>query len=165
MTCPSPSTYPYSDVYQSENPYPEEQVLATAELIATGGWPQTTIGHNITYIRFIQQHPELLPKRQDGEIGLIYSVPSAQNFRANRVMDRYGYRPFESIFYLLSDMNNVTFNVVIFGDNEFYPYTPTLEEISKYKALILTNATCLSDKQVNLLLNYVSQGRSTHRCR
>jgi len=70
MTCPSPSTYPYDpDYFQSDNPYPEEQVLATAELIATGGWPQTTIGHNITYIRFIQQHPELLPKQQDGEIG------------------------------------------------------------------------------------------------
>jgi len=159
MTCPTPS---FSGYFQSDNPYPEEQVLATAELIATGGWPQTTIGHNITYIRFIQQHPELLPKNQDGEIALVYSLPSAQNYRrrdsGDPSQDYWGYRPFESVFYLLSDMNNATFDIVIFGDNEFYPYTPTLEELSKYKALILPNATCLSDMQVDLLLDYVNQG-------
>ncbi|RLG87078.1 MAG: hypothetical protein DRO15_05375, partial [Thermoprotei archaeon] len=160
MTCPTPS---FSNYFQSDNPYPEEQVLATAELIATGGWPQLTIGHNITYIQFIQQHPELLPKQQDGEVALIYSLPSAQNYRMRYSRydywnDWWGYRPFESIFYLLSDMNNVTFDIVIFGDKEFYPYTPTLEELSKYKALILPNATCLTDEQVDLLLNYVSQG-------
>ena len=154
MTCPTPS---FSSIFRSDNPYPEEQVLATAELMACGGWPQTTL-HNLTYIRFMQQHPTLLPREQDGAIALIYSLPSAQNFRRVGNREPWGYRPFESIFYLLSDMNNVTFDVVIFGDDEFYPYTPTVEELSKYRALILSNATCLSDDQVNVLLNYVEGG-------
>jgi len=161
MTCPTPSFSSYFESHSDENPYPEEQVIATAELIATGGWPQLTIGHNITYIRFIQQHPELLPKQQDGEVALVYSLPSAQNYRrrdSGSYYDYWGYLPYESVFYLLSDMNNITFDIVIFGDKELYPYTPTLEELSKYKALILPNTTCLSDEQITLLLNYVNQG-------
>ena len=160
MTSPTPS---FSNYFQSDNPYPEEQVLATAELIACGGWPQTQL-HNLTYIRFIQQHPELLPKEEHGKIALIYSLPSAQNYRARQAFLNYynslywSYLPYEAMFYLLSDMNNVSFTILIFGDNEFYPYTPTLEELSRYEALILPNVTCLSDSQVNLLLQYVEQG-------
>ena len=159
MTSPTPG---FSGYFETSNPYPDEPNLATAELIACGGWPQMGL-FNHTYIKFIQEHPELLPKIQDGEYALIYSLPSALNYRAlkgylnNRRCLFYGYLPFEAIFYLLSD-SHLSFDVIIFGDNEFYNYTPTLNDLLKYKAIFLPNVTCLSDSQVQLLLDYVKQG-------
>ncbi len=154
MTSPTPSFY--GDLSPGDT-YSERQDLATAEVIAFGGWPQTSL-HNLTYIKLVELHPELLPKKQDGQLALIYSLPSALNLNEYYQEEAWGYLPFESAFYLLSDVNEFSFDVVVFGDKEFNPQTPALDELLRYKALILPVATCLSDDQVELLLQYVSKG-------
>lgn len=154
MTTPAPSI---SDFFKSDNPHPEEQDLATAEVIACGGWPQTTL-HNLTYIRLVETHPEILPKEGDGQIALIYSLPSALNLHEYYPEEPWGYLPFESAYYLLSDMKKFSFDIIILGDKEFFVRDPSLDELLKYKALILPDASCLTDDQAALLMKYTSHG-------
>ncbi len=119
--------------------------LYIAELFACGSWTGGA-GNYTPYFLFVNSHPELFSKEQDGEIGLVYSLASSEN-----------YSSFEGAFYLLSDTQR-SFDVIVFGDNKWFNESLTLNDLLKYRAILLPNTGYLTDEQVELLLNYAEQG-------
>ena len=119
--------------------------LYIAELYACGSWTGGVKNYT-SYLLFVNSHPELFSKEQDGEIGLVYSLASSENHSS-----------FEGAFYLLSDIQR-SFDIIVFGDNKWFNESLTLNDLLRYRAILLPNTGYLTDKQVELLLNYAEQG-------
>jgi len=107
----------------------------------------------------IQKNPQLYDQEDYGQIALIYPMASAwysQGPPTGKIpVDRY--ISYEGAYYLLSD-SHYPIDVVVFGDNIWFNETPSLDELSKYKAIVLANATHLTDEQVRLIIEYVENG-------
>ena len=130
MTSPNAST----DLYP----------LYIGELFSCGGWLVST---NYTdYFSFINKHQELFGREQDGEIGLVYSLASSEN-----------YTSFDGAYHLLSNIHR-SFDIIVFGDNKWFNDNLTLDYLRKYKAIVLPSTSYLTDTQVELLLNYTKLG-------
>lgn len=149
MTSPSP----WNSGSKSQDLY----LLSIAELYACGGWsgipPPNSLEANASfpYFMLVNSHPELFEAKQDGEFGIVYSIPTSVFASIENRLS------FEGGFYLLSEMHR-TFDPIVFGDNYWVNDTVTLENLTKYNAILLPNVQCLSDRQIALLLNYTAQG-------
>ncbi|MHA1859509.1 MAG: hypothetical protein ACTSVF_00170, partial [Candidatus Asgardarchaeia archaeon] len=123
----------------------ELYALYISEIFACGSWTGGVKNYT-SYLLFVNSHPEFFGKEQDGEIGLVYSLASSEN-----------YSSFEGAFYLLSDIQR-SFDVIVFGDNKWFNESLTLDDLLRYRAILLPNTGYLTDKQVELLLNYTEKG-------
>lgn len=128
----------------SPNSSTELYPLYVGELFSSGGW---IVSDNVpNYFMFISEHPELFGKELDGELGLVYSLASCDN-----------YTSFEGAYHLLSNIQR-SFEIITFGDNKWFNESLTLDDLSKYKAIILPSTSYLTEAQISLLLNYTKQG-------
>ena len=89
-------------------------------------------------------------------MALVYPMASAWHTTYEPAMP-FSYSSYEGAYYLLSD-SHYPLDVVVFGDGTWFNMTSSLEELSKYKAVVVANATHLTDEQVKLLLDYTSGG-------
>jgi parallel beta-helix repeat protein len=142
---------------------PEEQYLGLAEIIVCSGRIPLSGGTNQThfaqFIRLVQENPHLFGQSQFGEIALIYPVATAINIKKLNLTSVFGdsFDAYEGAYYLLADSHR-TFDIVVLGDNIWVNMTPPLSRLLKYKAIVLSNAVCLTDDQVELLKNYLENG-------
>ena len=150
---------------------PEEQYLALSELIVCGGRipvnpdPEDAVmtvnkTHYWQFIRLVQENPYLFDGRQFGEIALIYPLATAINLEKLHItsmIEEGNFDDYEGTYYLLADSHR-TFDVIVFGDNIFVNLTTPVSALSRYKAIVLPNAICLTDDQVDLLEQYVQSG-------
>lgn len=142
---------------------PEEQYLGLSEIIVYGGHIPGSGGTNEThfsqFIRLVQDNPQLFGQSSFGEIALIYPVATAININDLNMTSVFGdsFDGYEGAYYLLADSHRV-FDIVVFGDNYWVNITPPLSKLLKYKAIVLSNAVCLPDSQVELLKQYLENG-------
>ena len=143
---------------------PEEQYLGLAELLVYGGLPPTNAGTNQThfmqFVELAQRNSRLFGQSQFGEIALIYPVATAINLdRLNltSVIEEENFDRYEGTYYLLADSHR-TFDIIVFGDNVWVNITQPLSKLLKYKAIVLPEALCLTDDQVELLEQYLQNG-------
>ncbi len=143
--------------------------IAAAELIAVSAKetnPQLPVLIDIDDLKrledfsfLIQKNPQLYDQEDYGQIALIYPMASAwyseEPPTAVIPVDRY--ISYEGAYYLLADAH-YPIDVVVFGDNIWFNRTPSLGELLKYKAIVLANATHLTDDQVELIIDYVESG-------
>jgi len=141
---------------------PEEQYLALAEIVMCGGRIPVSEGTNETHFaqftRLFQENPQLFWQTPYGDIGLVYSF--ATNFYFTNFTpgyESYGYDSYEGTYYLLADSHRSA-DVIVFGDNYWLNITPSLAQLSKYRAIVLPETICLTDDQVALLEQYVQNG-------
>ncbi|RLE52512.1 MAG: hypothetical protein DRJ26_04645, partial [Candidatus Methanomethylicota archaeon] len=143
-------------------------LIAIAELIAVSAEepePEIAlmIGNEVKrlYTNFsllIQCNPQLYGQERYGQIALIYPMASAwYTTFPHPVIPNTCYIDFEGAYYLLED-SHYTVDIIVFGDNKWYTRTPTLSELSKYSAIVLSNAAYLTDDQVQLIIDYVKNG-------
>lgn len=155
--------YPWFTVW-ARSPDPEEQYLALAETIVYNSWidlqfirKSTNPQRGLKFVDLVVRHPYLFGNQPFAKIALVYPLTTVRYAEPLPYPFRYGYPDYEGMFYLLADSHRL-FDIVVFGDNYFYNHTPSLGELQKYDALILSNATYLTDEQVELLLEYVRNG-------
>ena len=136
---------------------PEEQYLALAEIVMCGGRVPVSGGTNKTHFtqftRLFQENPQLFWQPSYGDIGLVYSF--ATNFYFTNFTQ--GYDSYEGTYYLLADSHRSA-DVIVFGDGYWLNITPSLAQLSKYRAIVLPETICLTDDQVALLEQYVQNG-------
>ena len=147
---------------------PEEQYLALSEIIVCGGRIPVVSGlnrdsfnetHFMQFIRLVQENPHLFGQGQFGEIALIYSVATAINVDDLGLPSVFegSYDSYEGAYYLLADSHR-TFDIIVFGDDNWVNITPSLSQLLKYKAIVLSNVVCLTDSQIELLKQYLERG-------
>jgi len=150
---------------------PEEQYLALSELIVYGGRipinPDVEDSgvcvnktHFAQFIRLVQENPDLFGQSLFGELALIYPVATAINLEKlgmQSALEEGNFDSYEGTYYLLADSHR-TFDIIVFGDNILVNITPSLSTLLKYKAIVLPEACCLTDDQVELLEQYVQSG-------
>ena len=150
---------------------PEEQYLALSELIVYGGRisvnpdPEDAVAtvnktHFQQFIKLVQENPNLFGQSQFGEIALIFPVATAINLDKLNMQSAFegvNFDSYEGTYYLLADSHR-TFDIIVFGDNILVNITPSLSTLMKYKAIVLPEAKCLTDYQVELLEQYVENG-------
>lgn len=150
---------------------PEEQYLGFSEIVVCGGRvPISTYGanresdcvnktHFAQFIRLVQENPHLFGQSQFGEVALIYPVATAININELNITSVFmgSFDSYEGAFYLLADSHRA-FDIIVFGDDNWVNITPSLSQLLKYKAIVLSGAVCLSDNQVNLLKQYLENG-------
>ena len=143
--------------------------IAAAELIAVSAkesTPQLPVLIDIDGLKrledfsyLIQKNPQLYGQEDYGQIALIYPMASAWYAEEPPIaaipVDRY--ISYEGAYYLLADLHYPV-DVVVFGDNIWFNRTPSLSELSRYEAIVLANATHLTDDQVDLIIDYVENG-------
>ncbi len=141
---------------------PEEQYLALAEIVMCGGRIPISEGTNKThfkqFIRLFQENPQLFWQTPYGDIALVYSF--ATNFYFTNITSGYEnfcYDSYEGTYYLLADSHR-SVDVIVFGDDYWLNITPSLAQLSKYKAIVLPETICLTDDQASLLEQYVENG-------
>ena len=107
----------------------------------------------------IQKNPQLYNQENYGQIALIYPMASAwySEEPPTAAISVDHYINYEGAYYLLSDAH-YPIDVVVFGDNIWFNRTPSLSDLLKYKAIVLANATHLTDDQVELIIDYVENG-------
>ena len=150
---------------------PEEQYLALSELIVYGGRipinPDVEDSgvcvnktHFAQFIRLVQENPHLFSQSLFGELALVYPVATAMNLEKlgmQSALEEGNFDSYEGTYYLLADSHR-TFDIIVFGDNILVNITPSLSTLLKYKAIVLPEACCLTDDQVELLEQYVQNG-------
>lgn len=127
-----------------------------AESFASGGLAQFAGERNerdgyAKYFNLVQTQRELLnsvwPK---GEIGVILAMPTT-------VCAWGTIEPHEGAQLLMQDLGR-SYEVIVFGTNLGWPDTIEVNDLTKYKMLVLHEAIFLTDHQVSVLLDYVNQG-------
>ena len=142
---------------------PEEQYLALSEIIVCGGRiplrGPTNYTHHAQFIRLVQENPHLFGQSQSGEIALIYPVATAINIKNLNLTSVFSdsFDAYEGAYYLLADSHR-TFDIIVFGDNNWVNITPSLSKLLKYRAIVISNAVCLADNHVELLKKYLENG-------
>ena len=143
---------------------PEEQYLGLSEIIVYGGRIPISDGvnqsHFAQFIKLVQENPQLFGQNQFGEIALIYPVATAINLRKlniTSIVEKGNFDSYEGTYYLLADSHR-TFDIIVFGDNIWVNITQPLSKLLKYKAVVLPEALCLTDDQVELLEQYLENG-------
>ncbi len=119
--------------------------LHIAEVFASGNWA-TLSEEQLNYFMFVNTHSYLFDKELDSEVGLVYSLASKDN-----------YKSFLGAYNLLMHSQKTT-DVLVFGDNKWINDTLTLQQLTKYKMIVLPATANLTEHQVDLLLNYTKLG-------
>jgi hypothetical protein len=114
---------------------------------------------------FLADHEHLYSTRTYAEIGVVYSIPSASELVARR--DAFADNrtnvsgdvevPFDEACRALSDARQ-PYDVVFFPDGELRPDALALEDIARYRALVLPSCRHLTNPQAALLRAYLEAG-------
>jgi len=119
---------------------------------------------------FIAGHEELYSTGTHSEVGVVFSVGSS--FRAaptevmgdNRLnLPREGRDPFWEACELLSATLQ-PYDVVFFPDGTLRPDTLGLEDLGRYRTLVLAGCAWLTDRQADLLAGYLDAGGRLVAC-
>jgi len=111
------------------------------------------------YFTFRHQHRAIfthLGKRRHAQIALAYSIPTMMYYA-------YQYTVAEPINAMSAvaralEEGHLPFDVVIFKHPEIHADSLTLEDLKRYRLIILPALECLSDSQIALFTEYLKEG-------
>jgi hypothetical protein len=114
---------------------------------------------------FLAEHEHLYSRQTAAEIGVVYSVESnfqriarRDQFANNRLnVSRQEVIPFWEVCESLADAMQ-PFDVVFFPDGANRSDTLTVDELRRYRTLILPNCHYLTERQAGVLLAYLEGG-------
>jgi hypothetical protein len=114
---------------------------------------------------FLADHEHLYSTRTYAEVGVVYSIGSMSELMARR--DAFADNrtnaqgdvevPFAAACRALSDARQ-PYDVVFFPDGELRPDTLALDDVRRYRALVLPACRCLTGEQAALLRAYLDAG-------
>ncbi|MCD6360219.1 MAG: hypothetical protein J7M38_05080 [Armatimonadetes bacterium] len=147
--------------------------LVTNNFIYTGGKSQImpcsrpTYDRMVKYARFAREHRDLLarPGRTPARVGLVYSLPSfffkrsgALNMGVHSAVYAEQMEHFAELGAVLR-RGHIPYEVVIFGGpGELWEDAHVLEELDRYKVLLLPNVEAISDAQIAALRAFTADG-------
>ena len=112
------------------------------------------------YFRFRHAHRALFAgaeRRPYAQVALAYSIPTMMYQAYQYVGDGPAINNLSGVARALFE-GHVPFDVVLLRHPEIRPDTVTLDELRRYKLIILPALECLSDQQVALLTRYTQGG-------
>jgi hypothetical protein len=105
------------------------------------------------YYNFIYGNSSYYENREAvSPIGLYYSFPTLKKEYFNAINDT-----FQGVSNLLLDAHR-QYEVIFGADGEWIEDSLTLKNFTKYSSIIIPNAYNMSDKHLNLLLEYIKNG-------
>jgi hypothetical protein len=114
---------------------------------------------------FLADHEHLCSTRTYAEVGVVYSIPSVSELRARR--DAFADNrtnvsgdvaiPFDDACRALSDARQ-PYDVVFFADGELRADELTLDQVRRYRTLVLPGCRHLTAHQATLLRAFVEAG-------
>ncbi len=135
--------------------------LFAAETFANGGLAQVPMGWKqyqdgqrvddlVPFYRFVLAHSELYNHNHKGDVAVIYSEPGESIDPGTQG------RSFRGAVEML-DQVHITYDIIFAGGKNTID-TLTLASLSSYNTVILPNTRYLSDNQVSVLEQYLTQG-------
>jgi len=165
MTLPQP--------LNSNSTTPDNWLIAISDIYASGGRIAQPLDDALDpYFMLVSSHPELLGGETDSDFAVLFSVPTYKfdlySLYGELMWDYYTVSPlnyergnhmrgFESVSYLFRDSGWV-FDTLLIGDENWVNKTLSLDDLQKYKAVLIPDLRCVSDEDANILLQYASNG-------
>lgn len=114
---------------------------------------------------FLADHDQLFSQRSANEIGVVYSIPSNRELvsLADASDNVYNARdasvqvPYRVVTEALSRAS-APFDVVLFTDGELAEDRLTLDDLQRYRVVVLPSCWLLTDHQVDVLVSYLDGG-------
>ncbi len=112
------------------------------------------------YFQFRCDHRALFAgpgKQRYAQVGLMYSIPTMMYYAYQHATGAQPVNAMSGMARALEE-GHIPFDVVILRHPEIHADTVTVEELLRYKLLILPALECLSDAQIALISQYVEAG-------